>query len=205
MSRPLIAILRGIEPVDAVPVARALSDAGITRIEVPLNSPQALVSITRMQEALGERAAIGAGTVLTPDEVRAVASAGATFVVSPNCDRTVITRSRELGLDSFPGVFTATECFSALAAGATGLKLFPANTAGPDGLRALRAVLPPAVEVYAVGGVGAAEFRIWRDAGADGFGLGTALYRPGDKPLDVATAAQATVSAWDALDGRATA
>ena len=205
MSRPLIAILRGIEPVDAVPVARALSDAGITRIEVPLNSPQALVSITRMQEALGERAAIGAGTVLTPDEVRAVASAGATFVVSPNCDRTVITRSRELGLDSFPGVFTATECFSALAAGATSLKLFPASKVGPDGLRALRAVLPPAVEVYAVGGVGAAEFRIWRDAGADGFGLGTALYRPGDKPLDVATAAQATASAWDALDGRAPA
>ena len=141
-GRPLIAILRGIEPGAAVETARAIIAAGITWIEVPLNSPDPLRSIAAMQDAVGDVARIGAGTVLTPDDVRAVAATGATFIVSPNCDRDVIGRTKSLGLASFPGVFTPTEAFAALDAGADAIKIFPAGMMGLDGLRALRAVLP---------------------------------------------------------------
>lgn len=205
MTRRLIAILRGLEPARAVETAEALVAAGIGWIEVPLNSPRPLASIAAMRDHLRDRARIGAGTVLRPEEVRAVAAAGGSFVVSPNCDPRVIGRTRELGLGSYPGVFTATECFAALAAGADALKTFPASVLGRDGLRAIRAVLPPATLVYAVGGVGPRDFADWRDAGADGFGLGSTLFQPGWPATRVAEQAAAAVAAWDALSGIATA
>jgi 2-dehydro-3-deoxyphosphogalactonate aldolase len=201
MSRNLIAILRGLEPGDAVETAEALVEAGITWIEVPLNSPRPLESIAAMRAVLGERAEIGAGTVLTPEAVRAVASAGGRFVVSPNCDPVVIARTKALGLGSYPGVFTATECFAALAAGADALKVFPASVLGREGVTAIRAVLPPGTRVYAVGGVGPRDFADWLAAGVDGFGLGSALFRPGWSVERVAEAARASVAAWDAAHG----
>lgn len=196
MNLPLIAILRGITPEAAPDVGAALVEAGITVIEVPLNSPRPLDSIAALAEALGERATVGAGTVLRPAEVDAVADAGGRIVVSPNCDAAVIARSKARGLQSWPGVFTPTEAFAALEAGADGLKLFPGAMAGPQGLAALRAVLPVGTRVYAVGGAGPENFADWIAASADGFGIGSALYRPGDGADAVAARARKIVAAY---------
>jgi len=199
MTRPLIAILRGITPDEALGVCGVLVDAGITAIEVPLNSPEAVKSIAMMVQAFGDKALIGAGTVLTEAQVHSVADAGGRLVVSPNADTAVIKTTLARGLESWPGVLTPTECFAALAAGATGLKIFPSFLMGPEGLKAIRAVLPPDAQVYAVGGVGPKNFAEWRRAGASGFGIGTALYTPGLSADEVAARAKDLVAAWDAL------
>lgn len=199
MSRPIIAILRGVTPAEALPISDELVSAGISRIEVPLNSPDAFVSIGQIAKRHGTTATIGAGTVLTIEDVRRVNEAGGRLIVSPNADTGVIAETKRLGMESFPGVFTATECFAAIAAGSDGLKIFPASIMGPSGISALKAVLPAVVPVYAVGGAGADNFAEWVQAGADGFGIGSALYKPGDSPAAVAQKAQEIVSAWDTL------
>lgn len=198
MTRNIVAILRGITPPEVEGVAAALIGAGVTVIEVPLNSPDPLTSIRTMQDRFGDRATIGAGTVLTPQQVRDVAATGARLIVSPNCDAAVIGATKAAGLESFPGVMTPTEAFAALAAGADALKLFPGELVGPAGLRAMRAVLPAGVPLCAVGGVSAQNMGEWLAAGAQGFGIGSSIYKPGDGADTVAEKARALTAAWDA-------
>ena len=197
-DRELIAILRGVTPDETIEIATAILDAGITRVEVPLNSPDPFDSISRIAGALGDRALIGAGTVLTSDDVDKVAVAGGKLVVSPDCYPAVIEATKAAGMLSYPGVFTPSEAFRALRHGADGLKLFPASVLGVSGWRAIRAVLPPKTKAYAVGGAAPDNFADWIEAGVAGFGIGTAIYRPGDAADEVSQKAQRIVEAYDA-------
>ena len=197
MQRELIAILRGIQPTEVHDITHALIDAGITKIEVPLNSPNPFQSIEKMVNAFGSDATIGAGTVLHQDEVKTLANMGCQMVISPNADPDVIITTKNAGMLSYPGVFTASECFSALKNGADGLKFFPAFKLGLDGFNALKAVLPKTAKTYAVGGVGAPDFHTWKATGVTGFGVGSNLYTPGMSVAEISSNAATLVAAYD--------
>jgi 2-dehydro-3-deoxyphosphogalactonate aldolase len=191
---PLIAILRGLTPPEAVPVGQALVSAGWTLMEVPLNSPQPLDSIAAMVSAFPQ-AMIGAGTVLTPNDVRNVHAAGGQLIISPNFNPAVVRQALRLGLVCLPGVMTASEAFAALEAGAAGLKIFPAEMATPAVVKALRAVLPADAWVLPVGGITPENMAAYRKAGANGFGIGSALYKPGMTAQEVANNALKFIAA----------
>ena len=192
---PLVAIIRGVTPAEAESVGGALLDAGFLIIEVALNSPEPLASIERLAKLAGDRATIGAGTVLTPGDVRRVADAGGRIIVSPNTDPQVIQASVAAGLVSSPGYFTPSEAFTALRAGAQVLKLFPAEGAGPAVVKAQLAVLPREIPLLVVGGIRPDNMRPYVEAGAAGFGLGSSLYKPGLSADEVAANARAFVAA----------
>lgn len=198
MSREIIAILRGITPAEAPAMAEGLLDAGFDKIEVPLNSPDPFDSIVAMLSVAQGRGMIGAGTVLSPDDVLRLADIGAQMVVSPDMNPRVIVATKQAGLASYPGIMTPTEAFAALRNGADGLKFFPANLVGPAGISAMKAVLPADCKTYAVGGVGPDNFAEWFDAGVTGFGIGSSLYKPGRALEDVLARARDMVAAYDA-------
>lgn len=198
MSRNIIAILRGVTPSKVSKIAQNLLDAGIDKIEVPLNSPDPFDSIAQLITEFKGHGRFGAGTVLTLDQVGRLADIGAHMVVSPNCNPDIIAATKRARMDSFPGVMTPTECFAALQAGADGLKFFPGELVGPTGLRAMRAVLPKDTNCIAVGGAKPDNFATWVAAGATGFGIGSALYKVGDSADDVARKATEIVQAYDA-------
>jgi 2-dehydro-3-deoxyphosphogalactonate aldolase len=192
---PLLAILRGVQPEEVEAIAAALAGEGIAIVEVPLNSPRPMESIARLAAAFGERLLIGAGTVMTAAQVGEIAGAGGRLVVTPHADAAVVRAARAHGMLAIPGFFSPTEAFAMLAAGANAIKLFPAEAAGPAVLRALRAVLPPATLVLPVGGIDAASLAPWRAAGAAGFGVGSAIYRPGDTAGTIAAKARTLMAA----------
>lgn len=193
---PLVAILRGVRPEEVVGIASAIYDAGFRAIEVPLNSPEPFDSIRKLAVHFGDKAAVGAGTVLTLEDAMRVRDSGGQLIVSPNMNPKVVSYARENGMYSFPGVMTCTECFAALDAGANALKLFPASVLGFAGLNAIRAVLPRNTHVYVVGGVDATNLEAWSKAGATGMGLGSCLYRAGDSIDAVAKNAKTIVAAY---------
>lgn len=201
IRRPLVAILRGIRPEEILAVSEALYQAGFEAIEVPLNSPDAFRSIAMLQEYFSGRCLCGAGTVLTVHEVDQLAGTGAQLCVSPNSDTDVVDAAVNHGLVSLPGVFTATEALAALRAGATALKFFPASVLGPEGMKAISAVLPSGTQLIAVGGVSDVEFEVYGAAGIRAFGLGSSLYKPGDGPEAVGERARRTIAAWDTVFG----
>lgn len=195
---PLVAILRGVTPAKIEGVAEALFGAGFRAIEVPLNSPEPFKSIERLAKQFGDRCLTGAGTVLTVEQADQVANAGGKLMVTPNTNASVIARGVAKGLTVMPGFYTPSEGFAAIAAGAKYLKLFPASTGGIGHLQAMLAVLPKAIPVYAVGGVGAGNMSEWRKAGAAGFGLGSELFKPDFTDADIAARAQKAVAAFKA-------
>ena len=192
---PLVAIIRGVTPDEAEAVGEALFEAGIRIIEVPLNSPEPLKSIETLAKRMGDRALVGAGTVLDAGQVADVKAAGGQLIVSPNTDPHVIAATVAAGMASCPGFFTPSEAFTAIAAGAHALKLFPAEAASPAYVRAQRAVLPKDVPILVVGSVKPELMSAWREAGADGFGLGSGVFKPGDTPDQVLVKARAYVTA----------
>jgi 2-dehydro-3-deoxyphosphogalactonate aldolase len=192
----LIAILRGVRPDEVLDIAEGIVAAGFSAIEVPLNSPDPLDSIAALVERFGNDVEIGAGTVLTANQVRECQQAGACIIVAPDTDTEVIQTAVGMGLTPYPGAATPTEAFAATKAGATKVKLFPSSAVGISGMKAWSEVLPTGTELFPVGGVGADNAAEWRKAGAAGLGLGSSLYRRGDRPDDVRTRAQAIASAW---------
>lgn len=196
---PLVAILRGVKPDEVEAIGDALVEAGFTLIEVPLNSPDPLVSIAALAKRLAGRALVGAGTVLTPAQVAEVAAAGGQIIVSPNTNPAVIEATVAAGMISLPGCFTPTEAFAALAAGAHGLKFFPAEAMSPGVLKAQLAVLPRDVPKLVVGGIAPTNMGPWHAAGAHGYGLGSALFKPGLDAAAVGANARAFVEGWRAL------
>lgn len=197
LRRGLIAILRGVRPGEALAIVEALTAEGFGCAEIPLNSPDPLQSIGLVAKAFGDRCLIGAGTVLTRDDVDRVVERGGRLIVSPNTDPEVIAQARARGVLSMPGVFTASEAILALRHGASALKVFPASALGPAGIAAIRAILPPATVVAAVGGVSDATFASYAKVGVTVFGLGASLYKPGDTAADVRVKARAAVAAYD--------
>jgi 2-dehydro-3-deoxyphosphogalactonate aldolase len=202
LRRNLVAILRGVTSGEIVGIGTAIFDAGIDAIEIPLNSPEPFVSIEKLAKAL-PNALVGAGTVLTPENVARLNEAGGRLLVSPNVDAEVLKVAAGFSMVTMPGVFTATEAFLALRHGASALKFFPASAIGASGIVALRAVLPKDTVVGAVGGVSEADFATYAKAGVTAFGLGSSLYKPGMTVADVATRAKAAVSAYDVVFGGA--
>ncbi|HET7812101.1 MAG TPA: 2-dehydro-3-deoxy-6-phosphogalactonate aldolase [Steroidobacteraceae bacterium] len=194
-SRPMVAILRGLTPQRAPETGAALVAAGFRLIEVPLNSPQPLDSIKLLAQAHGATCLVGAGTVLTVADVEAVHAAGGRLVVAPNCDARVIRRALDLAMRVMPGIATVTEAFTAVEAGATELKLFPAATYGPRHLKALKSVLPKHVKIFPVGGIGSQDIGAWLESGADGFGFGSELFTPAYTLAELTKRAQSLTEA----------
>ena len=197
MTREIIAILRGVTPTEANGVCEVLIEAGISIIEIPLNSPDPLVSIANAAKAFVGQAEIGAGTVLSVEDVEGVKAAGGQLIVSPDTNEAVISRTRALRMKSYPGVFTPSDAFKAIRAGATGLKFFPAEVLGPKGIKAMKAVLPKNLPLYAVGGASPDNFREYFDAGCVGFGLGSYIFKPGMSLSEIDSRARAAVAAYD--------
>lgn len=197
----LIAIIRGVTPDRAIEVGRTLYDAGFRAIEVPLNSPSPLESIGLLRKALPATCRVGAGTVLSPEDVDKAAEAGAELIVSPNTDPRVIARTVERGLESYPGAATPTEAFTAVAAGASAVKLFPAVSIGVAGLKAWRSVLPSGTRLLPVGGVDVEDLATWAAAGADGAGIGTSLFRPTMSIEEVSAQAVRFTKSWESAVG----
>lgn len=193
---PIIAILRGVQPDEIIEIAGALIQEGIRGIEIPLNSPDPFTSLRRLCSQYATTCLCGAGTVIEQTQVDQVHDAGGSLIVAPNTDVRVIRRAVELGLTVMPGFATATEAFTAIAAGARHLKLFPAATYGTGHLKALRAVLPDTIRIFAVGGIDAGAISMWLRAGADGVGMGSDVYRPGQNAQQVARQASAVVAAY---------
>ena len=195
-SAPFLAILRGVSPDEVLPLADALVEAGVRAIEVPLNSPRPFDSISRLAETYGASVLVGAGTVLSKDDVGRVRDAGGRLIVSPNCDAQVIRETCQQHMLSLPGVFTPTEAFAALAAGAQAIKYFPAELGGPAAIRAWRAVLPEGISIAPTGGVTPATVKSWLTAGADILAIGSMLYKPGTTPVTAAAAARLLVAEY---------
>lgn len=193
----IIAILRGVSPSEVIPVTQTLYDAGVRIVEVPLNSPEPFTSIEMLAKAFGDKMVIGAGTVLSEQDVNLLKEHGGQISVSPDCNPNTIARAVVLGLDPLPGVFTPTEAFAAIRAGAKHLKLFPAEAASPLTIKAWKAVLPKHVQVHAVGGVTPENMKDWLAAGASGFGIGSALYKQGMPLSKISESAHRLVAAWN--------
>jgi 2-dehydro-3-deoxyphosphogalactonate aldolase len=201
MKYPLVAILRGLKPEETPATIEALLEAGLRAIEIPLNSPEPFKSIEIAARMAPDDALIGAGTVLTPEDVDRLEQAGGRLFVSPNVDVPVLSHAVAKGMVTLPGVFTPTEALAAARAGATGLKFFPASALGVSGINAIRAVLPPDLMIAAVGGVSDENFADYARGGIKAFGLGSSLYKPGMSPADISTRARATIAAYDKAFG----
>jgi 2-dehydro-3-deoxyphosphogalactonate aldolase len=199
---PLIAILRGVRPDEVIPICAALEAAGIAIVEVPLNSPQPFDSIRLLAENFGDRLLIGAGTVMTPAQVEEVAGVGGRLIVTPHADPEIVLAAKRLRMATAPGFFTPAEAFSLLNAGADAIKLFPAEGSNPAALRGMRAILPPGTLVIPVGGIATDNIRVWHEAGAAGYGIGSSIYKPGDTAEVVGRKAAALVDAVRAATAR---